>query len=187
MNEKDMILKAQNGDINAFEMLIETHKNSIYKTAFSMVQNHHDANDIAQIALIKVYHNLSKFNFKSSFSTWLYRITVNSCLDEIRKRKKSNDLTLTINDEENPIEIESDALTPEASYEKKELKKLVWQKINMLSDKYKKVIILRDINGLSYEEIANIEKCSVGTVKSRINRARLSLKEIILKDGTFSF
>ena len=77
-------------------------------------------------------------------------------------------------------------LTPEASYEKKELKKLVWQKIGLLSDKYKKVIILRDINGLSYEEIADVENCSVGTVKSRINRARQCLKEILLKDGTFS-
>ena len=186
MNEKEIIIKAQNGDVNAFEMLVEKHQNNIYKTAFSMVQNHHDATDIAQIALIKVYHNLSKFNFKSSFSTWLYRITVNSCLDEIRKRKRTNDSTITINDEENPLEIESDMLTPEASYEKKELKKLVWQKIGLLSDKYKKVIILRDINGLSYEEIADVENCSVGTVKSRINRARQSLKEILLKDGTFS-
>jgi RNA polymerase sigma-70 factor (ECF subfamily) len=186
LNEEEIIKKAQDGDINAFEILVENHKNNIYKIAFSMVQNHHDATDIAQIALIKVYENLSKFTFKSSFSTWLYRITVNSCLDEIRKRKKASDLNITINDEENPFEIEADTLTPEESYEKKELKKLVWENIQKLSDKYKRVIILRDINGLSYTEIAKIERCSEGTVKSRINRARISLKELILKDGTFS-
>lgn len=187
MNEEEIIRKAQNGDINSFEILVENYKSNIYKTAFSMVQNHHDATDIAQIALIKAYQNLSKFSFKSSFSTWLYRITVNSCLDEIRKRKRTGDLTVTINDEENPIEIESDTLSPEESYEKKELKKLVWKNIQKLSDKYKRVIILRDINGLSYTEIAKIERCSEGTVKSRINRARISLKELILKDGTFLF
>lgn len=187
MNEKDIIVKAQNGDISAFEVLISEHKNNVYKTAFAMVQNHHDASDISQIAFIKAYQNISKFNFKSSFSTWLYRITVNSCLDEIRKRKRSNELSQSIDDDENPFEIEDSSATPEESYEKKELKKLVWKKINLLSDKYKKVIIYRDINGLSYDEIAKIEGCSIGTVKSRINRARMALKELILKDGTFLF
>ena len=187
LNEKDIIVKAQNGDISAFEVLISEHKNNVYKTAFAMVQNHHDASDISQIAFIKAYQNISKFNFKSSFSTWLYRITVNSCLDEIRKRKRSNELSQSIDDDENPFEIEDSSATPEESYEKKELKKLVWKKINLLSDKYKKVIIYRDINGLSYDEIAKIEGCSIGTVKSRINRARMALKELILKDGTFLF
>lgn len=187
MDSTEIVKKAQNGDISAFEMLIEEHKNNVYKTAYSMVGNHHDASDISQIAFIKAYQNLSKFNFKSSFSTWLYRITVNSCLDEIRKRKRNSDGNVAIDDDENAFEVISESDTPEEAVERDELKRAVWKNINKLSDKYKKVIIYRDINGFSYDEIAKIEKCSVGTVKSRINRARQALKELIEKDGTFSF
>lgn len=185
MDCKSLVKKAQNGDISAFEELINAHKDNVYKTAYSFVENHHDASDISQIAFIKAYKNIGKFNFKSEFSTWLYRITVNSCLDEIRKLKRQTGSTFSIDDDENTKDVLPDLNTPEEAYEKEELKRKVRENINKLSDKYKRVIIYRDINGLSYDEIAKIEKCSVGTIKSRISRARDALKELISKDGTF--
>lgn len=185
MDCKSLVKKAQNGDISAFEELINAHKDNVYKTAYSFVGNHHDASDISQIAFIKAYKNIGKFNFKSEFSTWLYRITVNSCLDEIRKLKRQTGSTFSIDDDENTKDVLPDLNTPEEAYEKEELKRKVRENINKLSDKYKRVIIYRDINGLSYDEIAKIEKCSAGTIKSRISRARDALKELISKDGTF--
>lgn len=184
-NEKILLEKAKRGDIEAFELLIERYQKKVFTIALKMLGNYDDASELAQEALIKVFKSIKNFKEESSFSTWIYRIVTNTCLDELRKRKKRQviyiDEDISNADGEIKREIVDHSMTPEYITEKKELKKAVNEAIMSLSEEHRTVIILRDIQGMSYEEIAKITNCPEGTIKSRINRARLSLKEIFTK------
>jgi len=182
--EKDLIEKAQKMDVQAFEQLVEKYQKKVFNIAFSMLNNMDDASDISQEVFIKAFKSIKHFKQNSSFSTWLYRITVNTCLDELRKRKnKSNvfsiDQVIHLESGEVTRQLEDDRPTPDSMVENNELRALVRDSISQLSDELKEVIILRDINGLSYDDIADMLDCPLGTVKSRINRARNALKEIL--------
>ena len=148
------------------------------------MHNHDDAYDISQEVFIRVFKSIKKFKGQSSFSTWLYRITTNACLDELRKRKNNKniisiDQEIQLEDGEVFRQIEDDGPTPELVAERNELREIIKEAISKLSDEHKEVIVLRDIQGFSYDDIAEIIKCPQGTVKSRINRARRMLKEIL--------
>lgn len=184
-NEKNLLKKAKNGDIEAFELLVEDYQKKAFNVAYRMMGNSEDANDLVQEALIRIFKSIKNFKEQSSFSTWVYRITTNVCLDELRRRK--NKFTISI-DEDIKLEdgnvkrqIESEGPTPEELLESKEIRDIVTRAIGELADEHKTVIVLRDIHGFSYYEISNIIKCPEGTVKSRINRARKALKEILKK------
>jgi RNA polymerase sigma-70 factor (ECF subfamily) len=184
--EKMLIDRCKNGDIYAFEELIENHQKKVYNIAFRMVGNEQDAYDIVQEVFIKVFKSINKFKGDSAFSTWLYRITTNVCIDEIRKRKKAKlislDAPLSIQGDEVKLEIpDNKAQESFEEAERKEVREEIIKAINELNESHKAIIILRDINGYSYDEIANILECSLGTVKSRINRARGALKKIIVQ------
>jgi len=186
---EELIKKAQNNDINAFEQLISEHQTTVYNIALKIMGNPDDAADAAQEALIKVFKNIKKFKGDSKFSTWLYRIAHNVCIDEYRKRKnKSTYVTRSIDEQyedgENPImSVPDTSLTPEEQLLKNERIQMLNKAINSLSPVSRTAILLRDVRSFSYEEIAEIQKCSLGTVKSRINRARTQLKEIIMKQN----
>lgn len=186
MWDKDDILikKAKKGDIDAFEKLILKHQKKVYNIALKMLKNPEDAMDVSQEALIKVFKSLKGFKNKSSFSTWIYRIVVNTCLDFIKKKKNTISLDKAITTDEGEIqrEVADNNYNPEYIYEKKLSKELVNNAIEELSDNHKSVIVLRDIEGFSYEEISKIINCSLGTVKSRIKRARENLRIIITKN-----
>ncbi|TYQ13329.1 UNVERIFIED_CONTAM: RNA polymerase RpoE-like sigma-24 subunit [Acetivibrio alkalicellulosi] len=183
MNEKELIKKAKSGCVEAFEELISESQKKVFNIALKMMGNYDDANELAQEAFIKAYRSLHKFKGDSLFSTWIYRITTNVCLDELRKRKNkkviSLDQSMEYNGEEVERQIEDEAIGPEKLLEKKETKKVIEEAINSLSVDYKTVIVLRDIQNFSYEQIAKITNCPEGTVKSRLNRARHALKEIL--------
>lgn len=185
MDENSIIKRAQNGDTESFALLVEKYKDIIFGVCFSLLKNYHDANDAAQETFIKVYKSIKRFKFDSSFQTYITRIAINTCKDEFRKQSKNN-AAISIDDDENSVEIKDASDTPEAAFEKKERREKVRQAILELPEKYREIIILRDLNGASYEEISKILKISQGTVKSRINRARLSLKENLKNNGTFS-
>ncbi len=184
-NEKRLLELAKAGDISAFEQLVEGYQRRIFNVAFRMLGSYEDANDLTQEVLIRIYKSLKSFKEQSSFLTWVYRITTNVCLDELRKRKKqrviSLDEDIKVEDGEMKRQIESEELSPEEVAENNELSKLVKEAIEELSDEHRLVIVLRDMQGFSYEEIANYLKCPEGTVKSRINRARMALKNILGK------
>lgn len=187
MNDKEILLikRSQKGDVDAFESLISDNTKFVYNIALKMLKNKEDAEDISQEALIKVYKNIDSFNMDSSFRTWMYRIVVNTCLDHMRKNKittVSIDKPIIAEHNEFQVEIEDKRPSPEALLERKETQKLVIKALNQLDDCFKTAIILRDINDLSYEEIADILTCSLGTVKSRISRGRQKLKEVMEKD-----
>lgn len=182
--EKELIKKSQNGNVESFEELISNYQKKVFNIAFGMMHNQDDAYDISQEVFIRVFKSIKKFKGQSSFSTWLYRITTNACLDELRKRKNNKniisiDQEIQLEEGEVFRQIEDNGPTPELIVERNELKEIVRDAISQLSNEHKEVIILRDIHGFSYDDIAEIIKCPQGTVKSRINRARSMLKDIL--------
>jgi RNA polymerase sigma-70 factor (ECF subfamily) len=182
-NEQHLLERSKAGDVAAFEELIEAYQKKIFNLAFRIVGNYDDAADLAQEALIRIFRSIANFREQSSFSTWIYRITTNVCLDEIRKRKNAKVLSLDeeihMEDGEMKRQIMSDDPQPDEVAEREELRSLVDGAIKSLPEDQRLVLTLRDIQGLSYEEISKILDCPSGTVKSRINRARQALKNVL--------
>ena len=184
LNDAEILLikRSQKGDIDSFETLIKDYKKIAYNIALKYLRNKEDAEDVSQESLIKVYKNINKFNMNSSFKTWMYRIVVNSCLD-FKRRKKENtvsvDQPLHSGYDEFYIELEDDKSSPEKIVDRKMTSEMVMTAIDKLDDDFKSVIILRDINDFSYDEISRILTCNIGTVKSRISRGRQKLKEVL--------
>ncbi|MBR5123168.1 MAG: sigma-70 family RNA polymerase sigma factor [Anaerotignum sp.] len=185
LKEKDLIRRAKQGDMLAFEELILQHEKIVYNVALRMMNHSEDARDISQEVFLKAYRNLANFDERSAFSTWLYRITHNTCIDEMRKRKgkQSYSLEEELENEDGSMQrqIADEGDTPEESLLREEQKSEILQALDTLSEEHKAAIILRDVKGLSYEEISEILELSLGTVKSRISRARNQLKTEILK------
>ncbi|MBR5153039.1 MAG: sigma-70 family RNA polymerase sigma factor [Clostridia bacterium] len=185
-HEHELVLRAKEGDVSAFETLIEEYQKRIFAIAYRMILNPDDAADLTQEVIVKIFKNLDKFQGNSKFSTWVYRIATNTCLDELKKTKNKNTYSLDkeIETEEGSLigELPDKGPTPEQAAEKKAVQNAVRIAIGRLNPEHKKVIVLRDLQGLSYEEIAEIVDCSVGTVKSRISRARENLKKILSED-----
>ncbi len=182
-SEKFLIDRSKAGDIDAFEQLVSKYQKKVYNIALRTIENHADASDLAQEVFIRVYKSIGNFKEQSSFSTWIYKITTNVCLDEIRKRKNkrvvSLDEEVRFDDGEAKRQYESDDPQPDETAEKNELKRIVKEAIGKLSEEHRMAIVLRDLQGFSYEEMAKILNCPEGTVKSRINRARFALKNIL--------
>jgi RNA polymerase sigma-70 factor (ECF subfamily) len=180
-----LVAQAQAGCASALSALLERYDRSAYAIAFRMMGNHADASDAAQEALLRVFTSLHNFQGHSAFSTWLYRIVTNSCLDALRRRSRSRIQSM----EEQAVALEVDALlgheaevsaSPIDQIEERELQAAVQRAIDLLPAEYKTVIVLRDIRGYSYPEIAEILDTSVGTIKSRLFRARKALRSILI-------
>ena len=186
-NDALLVQQAKDGDMAAFERLIIQYEKMVYNIALKMMSNQEDAKDVSQDVFIKLFRNLDKFKGDSSFSTWTYRIAVNTCIDELRKRKKkmtvSIDMETEGEDSKIKRELTDNAPTPEESYLEKEGTEKIRAAMEQLSNDHKMMITLRDFQGLSYTEIAEITELSLGTVKSRIARARLQLKNLLLVNG----
>ena len=184
-SEQLLLERSKAGDVAAFETLIEAYQKKIFNLAYRIVGNYDDAGDLAQEALIRIFSSIAGFKEQSSFSTWVYRITTNVCLDDIRKKKNrkviSLDEEIHVEDGEMKRQIMSDDPLPDEGAEKEEMRHLVNDAINTLPEEQRLVISLRDIQGLTYDEIAEVLDCPSGTVKSRINRARQALKNVLLK------
>ncbi len=186
MNERALVERAREGDSAAFEKLVTLYERKVYATAFRYTGNEHDAMDVSQEVFIRVFRFLNTFNLESSFSTWIYRITVNACKDFIRKRTARAELPLELSDEEAgdySVEIADSTYDPVEIYEKAELRREIQEAIDALPPSYKEIIILRDLGGLSYEEIAGELAIEIGTVKSRLSRAREKLRNFLLQNG----
>lgn len=179
--EELLVAKARRGDTAAFESLVAQYEKKVYNLAYRLTSNHDDASDIAQEAFIRVYTSLAGFKGDSSFATWLTRIVYNVCYDELRKRKRQRTTSLdepaTIEDETIERQVADSADGPAEELERKETRAMVQQGIMSLDETYRAVIVLRDLQGYTYEEIARITGLELGTVKSRLNRARHQLKE----------
>ena len=186
VTEAELIQQSQAGSLDTFEQLLLLYEKRIYAIAYKYMGNHEDASDMAQEALIKAYQSIQHFRGDAAFGTWLGKITANRCLDELRKRKniQLTSLEETLELEEGSVkkELESPLVTPEDHAVQQETTAYMQGLIDSLKPEYRIVIILRELEGHSYEEIADLLQCSLGTVKSRISRARIYLKEKIEAD-----
>lgn len=185
LNEKHLIDSAKSGNEAAFEQIIRKYEKLVYTIAYRSTGSEHDALDISQDVFIKIYKNLPQFKEQSSLSTWIFRITMNTCVDFSRKRQKAL-ASISIDDEENSrfLEIPDNTSEPLSCIESIELANNIQKAILSLPESHKKIIILRDIAGLSYSEISRILDMPEGTVKSRLSRARENLRKILLSNGT---
>ncbi len=184
--ELEIILRVRAGDTDAFEALVLEHQNKVYSLALRMVGNEEDARDMAQEAFIRAFNSLASFRGESKFSVWLYRLTSNICIDFLRGRAKRRTVSLNWEDEdgeEGELEIPDERFSPEARLERTELRESVRRGLDSLSPEYREILLLREINGLSYDEISRALNLEEGTVKSRIFRARKKLSEFLIREG----
>lgn len=187
--ENILIAQVQNGDSASFEKLVLENQTKVYNLALRMVGSEQDAYDMSQEAFIKAYNSIALFRGDSRFSVWLYRLTTNVCLDFLRSegRRAHGSLTyISEEEDEKELEIPDDRFSPETLMEKKELREAVNKGLMSLPKDYRAILLLREIDGLSYEEIAEALSLEEGTVKSRIFRARKRLCAILTDDGNFS-
>lgn len=182
--EQALIARVLAGEQEAFEPLVKAHEKGVYNLALRMMSNEPDALDASQEAFFRAYRALDSFRGDSKFSVWLYRLTNNVCLDMLRKAGRLRQAPLTDEDGE-ALPLPDERFDPAAMLERKELRRAVWENLAKLSPGFRQILTLRDINGLSYEEIARITGLEQGTVKSRIFRARKKLAACLLRDGNF--
>ena len=174
--DKELLKKALSGDISAFEELVSSNEKRIYNLCYRMMKSDQDAQDMAQESLIKAWKSLRKFNMKAAFSTWLYKIAVNTCLDELRRRKGNTQSIEELKEKGHTIKDEKSE-----NFEKEsDLKYVLTQAMDNLEPKEKAIIVLKDIQGYSYEEISIILDCPVGTVRSRLSRSRKKLAGVCI-------
>ena len=187
-DELQIIKKVVDGDRNAFEGLVLANQKNVYNLAYKMTSSEEDALDISQEAFLKAYRQLENFRGDSRFSVWLYRLTYNLCIDFLRKKPRAAMIPLTYqddDDETHSLEIPDLRNLPEDSLARKELRESIAKGINELSPSHKEILVMREITDMSYDDIARTLDISVGTVKSRLARARLKLVGILVKKGTF--
>lgn len=180
-----LVERARTGDLQAFERLVAHYQDRVYNYVLRMIYDPVEAQDIAQETFVRAWQGLARFRGASSFQTWLYRIASNLAIDAARSRKRRGLVTVSLDE---PVtgadssELEHDLPDegthgPAETLEQQELRREVWQAVGELSDKLRPVVVLADLQGLSYGEIAKILGCPVGTVKSRLFNARSQLRE----------
>lgn len=187
--EQRIIGQVLSGDVNAFERLVEDQSKIVYNLCLRMVNNEQDAYDLSQDAFLKAYTNLAVFRGDSKFSSWLYKLTTNVCLDFLRKRSRQKTVPIayeTDDGEQEYLQIPDDTFSPETEAERKELRDSVRNALAQLPPGQREILVLRELGQLSYEEIADRLNLEPGTVKSRIFRARKKLCAILIKDGNLS-
>lgn len=181
-----MVERIQNGDKDAFKDLVEKYQRKVYAICYGMLKDSESSMDVSQEVFIKVYRYIDKFNQKSSFYTWLYRITVNMCIDHIRKngkvQKVEYDDRLSHDGEsegEDYILPSRLGIHPDRVYGRKELRQKMLEALESLGEKHRTILILREVEGLSYDEIADVLNISKGTVMSRLYHARRYFQEAL--------
>jgi len=178
-----LIRDIQAGDMAAFDQMVMRHKDKLFNTVYWFLGDYQEANDCAQEIFIKVFKGIKKFRFESAFSTWLYRIAINTCKNRLKSsayrwEKRTVPLENPESSKEGNFsyEIQNNAPSPANELENKEKILRIQKALNSLPQEQNRIIVLRDIQGLSYQEISDITGLNLGTVKSRLARARIDLR-----------
>lgn len=188
MTDRELVERAKKGDQGAFEQLVLDNQNRVYSLALRLVNDREEAADLSQEAFVRAWQGLQSFQGESSFATWIYRLTTNLCIDWLRRQKRREGVepAVSLDDEESgwaePADRNSD---PHLILERSERGKALARGLDKLPDWQRRALVLRELSGLSYQEIAGELDIDLGTVKSRIARARLNLRKILLEDGNF--
>lgn len=176
MEEKELVQRTIQGDEDAFGVLVKKYRTKVFNLAYSMTHDRDAADDLAQDAFIKAYFALPHFKMKSEFGTWLYRIAINTVKDHLRKKGRIKKIAFEKEIEHLVIQ-EDEMERKEKKHLEEQNRRLVHKAIQSLPEKYKLILSLRDIQGFSYGEIADILNVSPGTVDSRLHRARKTLRK----------
>lgn len=187
--EAAIVRKVLGGDANAFETLVLEYEKNVYNIALRKTGNSEDAADMTQEAFIKAYNSLQSFRGDSKFSVWLYRIVSNVCLDFLRSKNRRPTVSLSVEDddgEDAQLDVADESQSPELLLDRKLTRDSVRRGLDSLPPDYRQILLLREIQGLSYDEIAQALSLEVGTVKSRIFRARKRLCTFLIDDGNIS-
>lgn len=187
--ERSTIDRVLSGETDAFELLVVHNQRKIYNLCLRMTGNPEDASDLTQDAFLKAYQNLSGFKGESGFSLWLYRLASNVCIDHLRREKRRARQSLTYQDESGDaveLELPDERFTPEGELDRRQIIEGIQAGLATLSEEHRQILVLREVNELSYDEIAALLEISAGTVKSRISRARVMLRKFLLEQGNFS-
>ena len=188
--EAKIIRAVLDGNTNAFEDLVLEYQDRVYHIALKMTSSQEDAFDLSQETFLKAYRTLGSFRGESGFGSWLYRMCANLCIDFLRKRKRRGQeqiLSLDETDEVGrPRELPDLRYEPQRELERKEQRMQVREGLRRLPEEQRLILILRDVEGLSYQEISETLSIELGTVKSRIYRARARLAALLASDGNFS-
>ncbi len=181
IQEQEFIKELKAGSEKAFSRLISENQTKVYRIALSIVKNHSDAEDIAQEVFIRIYTSISSFKGNSSLATWIYKITYNRSLDFLKKNNKKMKTTKTLDDPEDAelLTLAGERFIPEKDFEDKQMKEDIQAALQKLPEDQRQLIELKDIHGFSYEEIMEITGLKDGTMKSRLNRARTSLRKML--------
>ncbi|MGK0357740.1 MAG: RNA polymerase sigma-70 factor (ECF subfamily) [Bradymonadia bacterium] len=185
LTDQELVIRCKQGDHRAFRILVDKYQRRAYGVAMGILRNPEDAMDAAQEAFIKVFRNISGFKGDSSFYTWLYRITVNVCIDHCRKHGKMKsveyDETFKRRDELGavPLTANTRAMHPGEAFDQQELGGVLEDAIGKLSENHRAILLLREVEGLSYDEIASVMDCHLGTVMSRLHHARKNLQKVL--------
>ena len=183
MDERELIARLQKRDETAFEELLRQYEKKVYTLCFRMCGSSEDAEEAAQDAFLALWRGIDRFRQESSLSTWIYRLASNACIDTLRRRKKQN--AVSLDDEELFVDAVDTSPQPQEAAERREAQKLLQEGLMSLPEEYRKVLILREIEGLSYTEIAESASLELGTVKSRISRGRALLRNFLSGNGNF--
>ena len=188
--ERALIRRAKAGDEAAFAALMEREQSRIYNLILRQTRDPEDAADLTQEAYLNAWLGLSSFQGESAFSTWLYRLTTNVCIDFLRRERRRQAIAGAVSLDDSEVDyanlVPDRAPSPHEILEGRELKAAIAHGLRQLSDEHRQVLVLREVTGLSYAEIAAVLGLEEGTVKSRIARARLALRNILRSDGNFS-
>lgn len=180
-----IVERVQGGDVGAYDILVHKYRERLYSVVYNLTSNREDALDLTQEAFIKAFQSINRFRGNSSFYTWIYRIAVNNTLSHLKKYKNRKFLSFDNIDNEASQSTTFEAIAAKTKTEKATLMKELHEKLNealqKLSLKHRSVVVLFEIEGMSHEQIADILKCSVGTVRSRLHYAKQQLK-LHLKD-----
>ena len=192
MTEAELITKAAQGDEDAFAQLVDAHQSKVYGLTLRLTGSPEDAMELTQETFFNAWRGLPSFHQNSKFSTWLYRLATNASIDFLRKEKQRRSLSISPlstdeDDDQHISDIPDHRFTPQSEAERRELQEAVHRGLSKLSDEHRQVLVLRELNGLTYGEIAHVLNIEEGTVKSRISRARVALRKILLEDGNFSY
>jgi len=178
--EQRLVRLARKGDTRAFAEIVDLYKDKIFHLAYRMLSNRHEAEDVVQDTFLRVYRNLDRYDETQKFSTWIYRIGTNLCIDRLRKRKPNYSLDAEMNDQEGIdgyAMIPSDNRTPETYLLVSETQKMVHEAIESLPAKYKTVMVLRYLKDMSLQEISDVLDMPVTTIKTRVHRGREFLRK----------
>ncbi|MDE2701006.1 MAG: sigma-70 family RNA polymerase sigma factor [Gemmatimonadetes bacterium] len=176
-----IVARVLEGNTEAFSLLVQRHHERVYNAVYSLIGDLDEADDLAQEAFLKAFRALNRFRGQSLFSTWLHRIAVNCCLDHLKSRHRRSFVSLDEHREtwDAPRIWAGQPQNADMRVERRELQEILERALDDLSEEYRVTFVLREIEGLTYEEIAELLKCSIGTVKSRLFRGRTKLREIL--------